>query len=351
MHFDIEEYVTERLTLAKPSASGSEGQEYTAECPSCGKSSKFYVNIASGRFVCFGCDFRGRSIVWLVSEVEGISTSEARAFIFRRSVKLRRAETTTTLLDRIAALRPQALDLDDLEESDLEDFPPPPEFRPVWNGKRWSLPEFLKRRGIKSKTARAWGMGYCAKGKYGQRLIIPFECPNGRSYTARDMTEEGLTWADGSPQPKYLNPKGADHKRLFIGWNMAPLTGDIVLCEGPLDAVRLWQHGIPALALGGKVLHDEQRDMLVGNLSEDQAIIIMMDPEEALAPEEMAPKLAVHFKSLYIAKLPEGIDPGESTREQANNAVDRARKWTGGRGGLLAARLAKSRKTMSSRWE
>lgn len=352
MNFDVEEYVSANLDRAQPSASGKAGREYTAVCPSCEKWGKFYVNIQTGSFVCFSCEFRGRSIVWLISEVEGISQSEARSYVFRNSVKLRRKESTTSLLDRIAALRPHAIDWDEEVASEFQEFPPPPEFIPVWSAKRgWKLPKYLKERKIKSNTAKEWGMGYCNNGKYGSRLIIPFTCPNGTSWTARDMTKDGLKWPDGSEQPKYLNPSGADHKRLLIGWDVAPLAGDIVLCEGPLDAVKLWQHDLPALGLGGKVLHDEQRDILVENLHPDQAIIIMMDPEEKLAPELIATKLIVKFKNLYVASLPDGTDPGSSTRKQAHAAVDSAKKWTGERTGRLTAYLEKSRSSFESRFK
>lgn len=339
MRFDIEDYVTANLVGVKESASGSDGQEYTAACPECEKSSKFYVNVTTGRFVCFACEFRGRNIIGLISAIERISYSEARAYVFKNSVELRRAESTTTLAEKIAAIRPHAVVEE--EGDDFQDFGLPERFRPVWSKKRgWNYPLYFKERKIKGETAKAWGLGWCKSGFYASRMVIPFECPNGRSWTARDMGT--------GQEPKYLNPKGADHRKLLIGWNMSPLVGDIVLVEGPLDAVRLWQHSIPALAVGGKELHEEQRDLLM-TLDPDQAIIIMLDPEEELAPEKVAPKLASHFKNLYVAKLPDGEDPGSATPRQVHAAIDGARKWTGDRSGKLAAMLKASRKSIENR--
>lgn len=155
--------------------------------------------------------------------------------------------------------------------------------------------------------------------------------------------------------PKYLNPPGADHRRLLIGWHVARVTGDIVLCEGPLDAVRLYQHDLSALALGGKELHDEQLAML-RTLPPKAAVTVMLDPEEEVAPFKLAERLSLHFENIYIAKLPlktktgKKLDPGESTREQAHKAVDEAEQWKSSRAPRVAAVVRQARKAWQKRW-
>lgn len=346
--FDISDYLEGALKRPKPSANN----ELTAECPSCEKWGKFYVNRESGRYVCFSCEFRGKSIVGLVAQLEGLDWSEARSFVFKRAVKFRRRESLLSLSDRIRLIRPGAEVEEDAPTGPV-DFPVPKGVTPVWSEKgEWRLPPYLKDRGIKSRTAKAWGMGYVMGRLWldfpgrdkpfclAQRLVIPIKCPAGRSWTARDMDAGGI--------PKYLNPPSADHRRLLIGWNVARLTGDLVICEGPLDAVRLWQHDITAVALGGKELHDEQLAMLT-DLSPETAVTVMLDPEEQIAPLNVAQRLSLHFKSIYMAKLPLGVDPGSSTREEAHAAVDSAKKWSGGRAPLLSALLERSRASIDSR--
>lgn len=346
MHFDVESYLEEKLERLRPSGSG----ELTAACPNeeCGKWGKFYVNKDSGRFLCNSCGIRGRSIVGLVAIIEDIDWSSAAAYVFKNSVPLRRRETLITLADKIKLLRPHANVEDEPEEAAV-DFELPDEFRPCYDAKKrtWALPGYLKERRIKSKTARAWGMGFCRVGRYAGRLIIPIVCPSGHSWTARDMT--------GEQEPKYLNPPEADHRRLLIGWNMARLTGDLVICEGPLDAVMLWQHDISAVALGGKELHDEQMAILM-DLSPETAVTVMLDPEERIAPLNVATRLSVHFENIYMAKLPERtadgkkLDPGASTRAQAHRAVDEAMKWRGGSGARTSAIIDGAKEAMSKRW-
>lgn len=322
--FDVLNYVSTRISRARPSAGG----EWTGVCPRCEGWSCFYVNTETGAFVCFkgSCEFRGKSIVGLVSEIEGISHSDARAYVFRRAVKFQRRETMVTLKERLAALRGKEVD-----GPKHADAPLPREFVPCYKDGRWSLPGYLKERRIKSATARAWGLGHFSRAhivtplkEYDirNRLVIPIECPAGSSWTGRDMM--------GNQIPKYFNPPGADHRRLLIGWNVMRFGGDIALVEGPTDTIRFYQHDITSLGLGGKELHDEQLAMLI-TLPPETVVVLMFDPEEKQAPLKAALKLSCHFNQIYIGSLPEGMDPGDSSRRKAHEAMENARKWTGSR--------------------
>lgn len=332
--FDVEGYLLDNLEGVRPSA----GDELKAKCPFCEKA-EFYVNKVSGKYYCFKCETGGRSVTGLVAKLEGIEYFEAVQFVFRRAVKLRRAIPIAKLSSRIRAMRTgEKAEVGELEKVDAA---MPPGFRPCFRDGAWALPPYLKERSIRSNTARAWGMGYYNSGRYARRLIIPIVCPAGKSFTARDMTKTSSI--------RYLNPSEADHRRLLIGWNMARTTGDIVICEGPLDAVKLWQHGISALALGGKVLHDEQLAQIV-DLPVDIAITVMLDPEAADDANVAAQRLSTHFKHIYVAQLPDGIDPGKSTLRQASFALETAKPWKGGPTSALAW-LAKARAAVSSKFK
>ncbi len=349
MEFDVADWVESSLERVKPSANN----ELTAICPNCGKWGKFYVNRESGAYLCNGCEFRGKSVIGLVAHVEGIDWSEARGFIFKRAVKFRRRETLITLTDRIKLLRP-GRELEDDEPAKAVDYDLPKGVQSCFDEKtgNWKLPPYLKDRGLKTRTIKAWGLSFVKRAIWetyppeirekplclADRLFIPIRCPAGHSWTARDMTGEQI--------PKYMNPPGADHARLLIGWHVARLTGDVTICEGPLDAIKLWQHDISALALGGKVLHDQQLAQLM-ELSPDTAVTVMLDPEELVAPLDVATRLSLHFKNIYLAKLPLGVDPGSSTRAQAHKAIDEAAKWDGGRHARLKAILDRSRGSMT----
>lgn len=314
MGFDIEGYVRDNLSKVMDSSNG----ELTALCPECeAGGGKFYVNKKTGRFICFKCDFRGSNFAAIIAKVEGISFRKAREFIFRNTVVFAKREDYWRIEEIFRDFKADA----GLEEEDPEpvDFGAPRTTVPCWDGKRWRFPKWLKTRGIKRQTARAWGLGFVRiHERYAGRLIIPIECPGGRSFTARDMT--------GEQEPKYLNPKGADHRRLLIGWHVMPDTGSVVLCEGPFDALKLWQHSFSALAVGGKELHAEQLAMLKA-LGSGTRITIMLDGEEHVAPEKMATRLGFFFKRIQIAQLPYKVDPGDATYQQISEAIIEAKRW------------------------
>lgn len=323
--FDISKYIFANLERAKK---GSTGQ-ISAVCPFCEKWGSFYVDAKTGDYICFKCSddnpkARGRHLVGIIAEVENISWQKARTLLLKNLLERRRKETLPSLIDKIKALRET-----DENESEEKIEPLPDEFVSVYERKKWRFPTYLKERGVKRKTARAWGLGFCNRGRYRNRIIIPIICPSGESFTSRDIT--------GNQQPKYLNPVCPFQSHLLLGWSQIQKSGDLVLVEGPLDAIKLSQNGFNALALGGKVLHPEQIRMLT-TLPSD-TVTIMLDPEERAAPLEVAKQLVFIFEGVYISILPIGTDPGSATRAQAENAVDNAALFKGERGASLNVNL------------
>lgn len=350
MSFDYTDWVETNLDKARPSA----GSEWTATCPFCNKFGGFYVNVdpeheRCGSYVCFKCDARSRSFIGLIAQVEDVPFSAARRVLLKETVEFRRRETMDTLKDRIKAIRsPVDLDWDAAWGGGEVDGGLPPEYIPVWDGKTWRVPDYMTKRGFYRETLRDWKVGFCERGRYAGRVIIPFECPNGRSFTARDLTGSDVE-DNGEFRPKYRNPSGVDHGRLLYGWHGVPLTSGFALVEGPLDAMKFQQHGIPALGCGGKVLRTEQLNMLFKKPA-DIPIVVMYDPEEELAPYGAAEQLIVRFTNISIGRLPKGIDPGASKLKVAHRAMESAVRFDGARAGRLRAMLKTARDRMYKRF-
>ena len=238
-HFDFEAYAVENLVLAKPAGAG----QITAECPWCNRFGGFYIDKKTGHYVCHKCDEKGRHMVGVVAAVEEITWHEAKRFMMKNAVSFRRKGTILTLLERIQSMRSsedEGYDGEDDVEVEL-----PKEFQPVYKDGKWRFPAYLKERGIKRETARAWGIGFCNGGFYSHRILIPINCPQGYSFTARAVEKDMI--------PKIKNPKNANHGKLILGWDMVEKGQDVALVEGPFDAIKTWQNGIPALSLMGKV--------------------------------------------------------------------------------------------------
>lgn len=308
-------------------------KQVVGNCPWCSKSGHFYVDSESGHYICFACEEKGKGLVGLLAHVEGITESEARKFMLRNAVQSRRKHTPKSLRFKIETMVQDSYDPPDV------DYPLPDEFISVWKNGKWRFPKYLKNRKIRGETAKKWGLGCAMGGRYAGRVIIPVRCPNGHSFTARDVT--------GKQEPRYLNPAGADHSRLLLGWEFCKYGADLVLVEGPFDAIKMWQHGFSTMALMGKVLHSEQLSMLL-NMPSDITINVMLDPEEIEAPYKVAEQLLCRFKNVYIAKLPLGIDPGSSSKKEATLAIDKSVLFTGNRNNKLADLIGKSKKRMEN---
>lgn len=335
MKFSVEEWVEDHLSHVKVSGGGDERE---AVCPSCGKYGSFYVNATTGAYICFSCEFRGRNAVGLIAEVEGISRSEARRRLMRGIVEFKRVEPLT-ILERIAALRGGTTDV---EEKMAVEMPLPVEFVPVYDKKRdkWRFPAYLANRGMKRETARFFNIGFCRSGDYGGRVVFPIVCPNGYSFTARDVTGRGI--------PRYKNPTGAGLGRLLFGWDTLVKDHDFLVVEGPMDAAMAYQAGFPAIALCGKNLGEEQEAM-IGGMSLGSAIV-MLDPEEGLAPVNVATKLMKVVEDVYMADLPDGKDPGSATPAEIVEAYDNAARYRGKRALRALGALKDARKKLDKRY-
>jgi len=328
--FDYREYVENNLEGARK---GGGDDEITGACPWCSKDDgHFSVNVSTGRWRCFhgNCDARGVDFAWLIAEVEGISLGRARALIMRQTISFRkhREEAPEGLLSRLQRLR-GASESPQAPEGTLA--PLPDEFVPVYGQDgRWSMPEYLLQREITRKAARHWGLGYCTRGRYADRIVMPFSCPGGSSFTARAAVE--------MRGPRYLNPEDAKHGRLVYGWADCDGRKVVVLVEGPFDVIRLWQYGIPALALLGKALHRQQLRLLC-RLPISTRIITMLDPEARDKAFAAASMLSFKYRDLWISQLPVGVDPGEASKVQAVAALDSAERYTGDRVRALRAAM------------
>ncbi len=126
-----------------------------------------------------------------------------------------------------------------------KDFPKPARFLPEMALQRFSFPHSAwAQRGYDGPTVTRWGLGY---DPVSDRLTVPLRDLYGRlqgvAYRRLDQIRHG----------KYVYPKNFPKKsNMFGSWVVRELKPEkIVLVEGPTDAIRVWQAGIPAMAIYG----------------------------------------------------------------------------------------------------
>jgi len=315
----------------------SAGANWVMDCPFCGRAGHLYCTVEdtedwdgkkkpAGVWICFGCSERSRDFAALLAEFEGCTHSEARATVGRwklGKIKLRPP----------SSYRPKADPL--TNENWL-----PPEYEPTT--KVW--PKYLTLRDITRETAAAFKLGVCrthipcedCKPRGGcardmrHRIILPIECPAGRSFQARAI--------DKATQPRYLS--GESSGQLLFGWHTVEDADSAVIVEGPFDALKVAQAGLPTVALMGKDVREQQLEML---RMRRRRYTVALDPigKDAYAIDS-ACKLADILDANVVVDL--DTDPGDANEGQIIRAVNRAIPPIEARKMALSIRLAKMSK-------
>ena len=144
----------------------------------------------------------------------------------------------------------------------------PDHFVPLWGSSSLSSQRninYLKNRGISNSKLLEWKVGYCSKGEYKDRIVIPSFDDEGdiNYFVTRTFTDDWL---------KYNNPpvsKDVVFNELLIDWDEP-----IVLVEGIFDAVHE-QNMIPIL---GATLNEKTE--LFQKIAASQAkVYIALDPD------------------------------------------------------------------------
>ena len=160
-----------------------------------------------------------------------------------------------------------------------------------------SLPFFnyLKERNLSPLDILKYNIGYCDKGIYANRIIVPSYDSQGKLnyFTARSIDEKAFI--------KYINPDVSRDLipfELFINWNLP-----IIICEGPFDAIAIKRNAIPLM---GKNIQPAVMKKLVE--SKVQKIYIALDSDAMKKSIEFCEQLINIGKEVYLVEL-NGKDP------------------------------------------
>ena len=117
---------------------------------------------------------------------------------------------------------------------------------------------FLMDRNLLDLQSKERDPFYLAtKGKYRNRLIIPFKDPRGNIFffQARSLNHNDI--------PKYLNPASEDgvkSSNILYPFNYEDT--HLFICEGPLDAISLKMHGVNATCTVGSSVSEVQMQLI-----------------------------------------------------------------------------------------
>ena len=168
---------------------------------------------------------------------------------------------------------------------------------------------YLAARGIETRTAVQFGVGfYGGSGIFAGRVVIPIHNESGElvAYCGRAL--------DGT-HPRYRFPSGFAKSEFVFNLHRAAAATQqtVVLVEGFFDCLRLYQAGVPAVALMGAALYEAQTAALLRHF---RSIIIMLDGDAAgrRATSAITAQLRL-YATVRVIHLPDGIQPDQLTTD------------------------------------
>ena len=171
---------------------------------------------------------------------------------------------------------------------------------------------YLKKRRIYSKDILYWKIGYCSKGHYAGRLIIP-------SFDLSGNVNYFVARAYNGNWKKYLNPEVPKNKiifnELFVDFKQP-----IILVEGVFDAVVAGENSIPIL---GSTLKENSR--LFQKIIENNSTVYMaLDPDAVRKTNVIIEKLLRYGIKVYTIDISGFKDVGEMTKEEFKTKKENA---------------------------
>ena len=182
-----------------------------------------------------------------------------------------------------------------------------------------SVPKYAIQRGLTIETCKAWGLGH---DKNRGCLVFPV-----RRYDGKLIGMTGRYYIDDPPLGnKYHNYADLNKSRYLYGEHMLEMNKPVIICEGQIDAITTWQHlQIPSVAcLGEGFGRDHVRTICAHH---PPVVYLFLDNDQAgrMAAEKVEYQLRGRLP-VRIMLPPLGMDPGELTQEEAEEAFSGA--WT-----------------------
>jgi DNA primase len=206
-------------------------------CPFCNHhKQKLEIDTTSQHWHCWVCNAKGRKLVHLFAKlhVERSKIQQLLSILDETDYSLRRTENQVKTINL------------------------PVDYEPLWKINK--TPEFrnaaayLKSRNISIFDILKYRIGYCPRGEYSGKIILPsYDCNGELNYFVGRSYYEHDTYKHKNPQIS-KDIIGFD---LMINWKLP-----IILVEGAFDAITIKRNAIP---LFGKVISQALKQKIVEN--------------------------------------------------------------------------------------
>ncbi len=265
------------------------GQSHVLDCPKCGKKEKLYVRKTDGRFVCWSCkeinNFSGK-IEYLIPHLSEMSLEQAKRWI--------RDETEPLLNPNSFQVR--LIDfLNEDEEQEIEEvvFPEevtyPRDYVDIDSEGGIPGAKYLESRGIPVRIAKKYEIMYSP---YEKRVVFPVK-KGGILVGWQGRLIEDVTYVDSSgvekKAAKAKTSSGMKKSELLMFGDRIQPGGDVIICEGPIDAIKCDFCPATAIATFGKSVSEDQVQSIVA-LGVKNAYIAL-DPDAESEADDLKRRL------------------------------------------------------------
>ena len=270
---------------------------YAFHCPFCNhKKMKLEVKLGTDSegknpWECWVCRTRGRTIKSLLYQLKLPKEQAHEVLKF-----VHKGDTTFYTQNTSVALPEEFRSINDLSPTSIM-------------GQK--LRRYLSKRGISELDILRYNIGFCDKGEYAGRIVIPSydENNNLNFFVARTYEDNWM---------KYKNPEAS--KDIIAFENQINWSKPIVLVEGVFDAMAVRRNAIPIL---GKSLPQALLKKIVSAGSED--IYIALDGDAKKQALSYSEQLLDMGKNVYLVELKDK-DPSDLGFTGFTNLIQQAQR-------------------------
>lgn len=273
-------------------------------------------NVDKNIFRCLSCDCHG-DVIDFIKIKNNINFKEAVNFLIDFVGVFELCEDEEYLMKKlnVKKYKKQNMIVNPIE-IDL-----PSDFEIDFNKANIDIQRYLVKRKWNKSIVNQYMFGYCNKGYYKNRVIVPIiHFTKIVGFTAR------LVYGD--VKNKYLFPKYCDTTKLIWGLFDEYNKNKPIFTEGIFDAIRLRSYGYNAFSILTNHLSDVQIKMIEKYFNKVIYIIPDNDNGGKIMINNFLNKL-VHKKIIYVIQIEkEGIDPDNCTKEEINRYYKKAKLIT-----------------------
>ena len=291
------------------------------------RSPSFSANLEKGIFQCFSCGAKG-NVIDFAAMMENLDPGNGDDFR-KAALLLQEKLKPKPITEKPTPKKP-------VEESHSEEKKPVVVNAPL----DFALKDLdsehaylTKERKLTQKTIEHFGLGFCSRGYFKDRIVIPLHSKDGSliGYAGRVIDDTKIT----ENNPRYLFPGSRERdgkilefrksEILYNGHRFREPVDDLIVVEGFFSVHWLFQCGVEnAVALMGWVCSEQQGQLIVSLVKPRGRIWIFSDgddPGERCAVNVF--QLVAPYRDVRWAKLTNDKQPTDCSQEEINRMLGR----------------------------